>query len=199
MRWARRRAGLTPDGTSSTLWALDLEMTGLDATVDHIIEIGVVPIVDRRIRLDRAWTSLVRPPDYRSSGTVAHGIMPDDLENAPDPTVVLDQFWDRVGDDPLVVHHTGVDRPFLVALHRSVGRPWTEPAIIDTVDFLDRRNRRRRQLGEPELPLQLAHARQALGLPAAPQHRALDDAVATAELWLALTAGQSSGATADKR
>ncbi len=163
-------------------------MTGLDPAVDHIVEIGVVPIVGRRIELGQAWSELVRPGAYRPAGTVAHQIMPVDLDRAAEPARILDRLDEIRGPDPLLVHHAGVDLPFLRRLAERLGRTWTTPPVVDTVDLLTERNRRRRQLGEPELPLQLGQARRALDLPGSAEHRALDDAIATAELWLALTA-----------
>lgn len=175
------------------LWALDLETTGLDPDVDHIIEIGLVPVVDRRIQLGRAWSSLVRPEAYRSTGTVAHQIMPIDLDRAAAPGPTVERLWELVGADPLLLHHATIDLAFLRRLHRRLDLAWPGPAVVDTVELLERRNRRLRQIGETELPLQLGEARRAIGLPPTAEHRAVDDAVATAELWLALTAAEAAG------
>lgn len=195
MRWARgpapRTKAATDDaGRAVTLWAVDLEMTGLDAAADHIVEMAAVPIRDRRIRLGDAWSARVRPPVYRSAGTVAHQLLPTDLADGLRAEAALDALWALVGDDPLLCHHALLDIEFLRALHERSGRAWPSPAVVDTVEVLQRRNRRRRQLGESELPLQLDDARAALGLPPHRSHRALGDAVATAELWLALTAAE---------
>jgi DNA polymerase III epsilon subunit-like protein len=188
------------DGVSerSVLWAIDLETTGLDPERDQIVEIGAVPVIDRRIHLGQAWSSIVRRDpnrEHRSSGTVAHGIMPVDQEAGVDGVVALDRLWELVGIGPILFHHAVLDLAFLRALHRRSGRDWVERPVLDTVDLVDRRNRTLRRLGEPELPLQLGRARRAIGLPPAAEHRALDDAVATAELWLALTAHEAAGIT----
>lgn len=190
MRWPRfgpRRPDFDA-GDETTLWALDLEMTGLDPAVDHIVEIGVVPIRGRRIRLGEAWSTVVQPEHYRSSGTIAHQLMPVDLAEAADTADALDTLGSLIGDAPLLCHHAPLDLSFLAAEHRRTGRPWPERPVIDTVELIGRRNRRLRQMGQAELPLQLDQARAALGLPAHGSHRALADAVATAELWLALSA-----------
>lgn len=195
MRWPRRRRR-RPEPSPvdpSTLWALDLEITGLDVEADHIVEIGIVPIVDRRILLGRAWSTLVQPESYRPAGTVVHQIMPGDLDAAVEPREAVEALWALVQDQPLLVHHAALDLPFLRRLHHQVGLDWPNPTVVDTVELLLQRNRRLRQLGQPELPLQLGQARQALGLPAGAEHRALADAAATAELWLALTGAEAAG------
>lgn len=196
MRWARgpaKGAVRAPDdaGAQTPLWAIDLEMTGLDPTVDHIIEMAAVPIRQRRVRLAEGWSIRVRPDRYRANGTVAHQLMPTDLADGVTGAEALDRLWDLVGEDALLCHHAPLDIGFLHALHERTERAWPRPAVVDTVDLLDRGNRRRRQIGDRPLPLQLDEARAALGLPAHPSHRALEDAVATAELWLALTASDA--------
>ncbi|MEM9131587.1 MAG: 3'-5' exonuclease [Actinomycetota bacterium] len=193
MRWARA-ATRAPSGAGddAALWAIDLEMTGLDPAVDHIIEVAAVPIRGRRIRLGEAWSTRIRPERYRPNGTVAHQLMPVDLADGAEAVAALDALWQVVGDDALLFHFASIDIGFLQVLHERIGRPWPRPAVVDTLDLLERRNRRRRQVGDGELPLQLDAARAALGLPAHDSHRALGDAVATAELWLALTAADAA-------
>ena len=67
---------------------------------------------------------------------------------------------------------------------------WPSPPVIDTVDLLIALARRRRirdpYLPEKLPPLNLSLARRGMGLPEYPAHDALSDALATAELFLAL-------------
>jgi DNA polymerase-3 subunit epsilon len=160
---------------------------------DRILEIAVVPIRQRAVRLGEAWSTLVKADRYRADGTPIHGIREVDLQAGRSLDQALDALWERVDQGALLVHHRAIDVGFLQNAHQRLGRTWPDPTVVDTVDVLERRNRRLRQLGHDPIPLALGKARARLRLPAAAEHRALDDAVATAELWLALTGNPIAG------
>ncbi|MEM8964737.1 MAG: 3'-5' exonuclease, partial [Acidobacteriota bacterium] len=73
---------------------------------------------------------------------------------------------------------------------RAVDLVWPKPKILDTADLLGRLDRQRRlvETQPTTTPTQLGQARAFLGLPPHDEHHALHDALATAELWLALRA-----------
>lgn len=193
------------------LWALDLETTGLDARRDRIIAVGMVPIVEGVIRRGGAYASLVRPSlaaasaDPAANGAAgggiaprltgeqlasiqAHHLRPSDVAQAPPLNDVLPEVLRRLADaDGLVVHHAGLDVAVLRHACTSLGRRWPAPAVIDTIRLIDKLRRRWRVAGV-KVPYDLGGARAALGLPPHDAHDALADAVATAELYLALTA-----------
>lgn len=85
-----------------------------------------------------------------------------------------------------MAHHTQVDVPFLERSYREHGIPWPRPLVIDTARLLQRWAHRRRWLGAEPGEVDLARARERLGLPAYPRHDAAWDAIATAELLVVL-------------
>lgn len=178
---------------ATCLWALDLETTGLDPKAAQVLSVGMVPIRDGTIRWGEHWYSLVRPESRDQATTDAirvHEILPDELDDAPSVQEIVTGVAQRLSDAVLLVHWRALD---VAVLRREFGRAgleWGRRRVVDTTDLLARLDRRRRLI-EPHaeaLPTQLAAARLALGLPAHVEHHALHDALATAELFLALCA-----------
>ncbi len=182
----------SPPWDTVTYWAIDVETTGLDARRDTLLAVGMVPVRRGAIGLGDAWSSLVRPagPVTIPVETMrAHHILPGDLEDAPAAAAVLAGVTRRLHGSVAIVHHAAIDVAFLKAGCRAAGLDWPRIPVVDTVDLLWRRARRRRYATgdvprDPEL--NLASARRALGLPAYPAHDATTDAIATAELFLVL-------------
>ncbi|MCB1037736.1 MAG: 3'-5' exonuclease [Acidobacteria bacterium] len=173
------------------LWALDLETTGLDPRSDEVLSIGMVPIRQRVIRWGERWYQLVRPARLRRLSEESiriHYILPEDLEQAPPIEEVLSEMADRLEEGPLLVHHQALDVAVLKRVFREHGQAWPRPKVVDTQRLLGRLDHRLRQIhpsAEP-IPADLSAARATLGLPPHEEHHALYDALATAELFLAL-------------
>ena len=153
--------------------ALDLEATGLDRQRDAIIEIGAVKFRGQEV-LD-TWTSLVnphRPIPLRV--TQLTGITQEEVERAPDIHSLLDPLQRFVGACPIVGHSISIDLEFL----RRYGLFLDNP-LIDTFELAG---------------ILMPHAaRYSLGTLADEldiefpiRHRALADAMASKELFLAL-------------
>lgn len=183
----------SPPWESLTYWALDLETGGLDPRRDPILSVGMVPVRGGGVRLGEAYASLVRPPETAGiapSSITAHHLVPGDLRGAPAAPAVLAEVDRRLREGVLLVHQRSIDLPFLRRAYRLAGMRWADPPVVDTVVLLVRAAKRARFLDpdaqgqEPEL--NLVAARRRLGLPDYPQHDALTDAIATAELFLVL-------------
>jgi DNA polymerase-3 subunit epsilon len=183
----------SPAWDSVVYWALDLETGGLDARTDAILAVGMVPIRAGTIRVPESYYTLVRPEpgarvDPRS--VTAHQLVEGDLRDAPALADVVPEVARRLAEGVLLVHNRELDEAFLRGAFARSGSRWPAPRIVDTVDLvlaLDHRRRAR----DPYLPertpaLRLRAARREIGLPDYPAHDALSDALAAAELFLAL-------------
>lgn len=178
----------------ATIWALDLETSGLDARKAAILAVGMVPVRGGAVMLGESYESRVRPPEGSVpalDGIRIHQLLPSDLAAAPPLDRVIRQVEARLAGAALLVHGRALDLPFLKRAFRAAGRPWPSPRVLDTMDLLARLERRR-DLVDPtragrEVPRNLTKARRALGLPDHVAHDALSDAVATAELYIVLT------------
>lgn len=186
-----RVVGLFGDRTPRRLLALDLETTGYDPRHAEVIEIGTVPIVDGAVRIGDAYRTLVRPADRSAAeGIVAHHIRPSEVADAPVLAEVLPGLLDAIAAvDALLVHHAPLDVAVLRRSCRATSLRWPRPQVIDTVELIGKVRRRDRAIRSGRrLPRDLAGARAELGLPPHPAHEAVGDAIATAELYLALQA-----------
>lgn len=172
------------------LLALDLETTGFDPERAEILAIGTVPVVDGAVRIGATTSTLVRPANRSAvEGIVAHHLRPSDVISAPALAEVLPEVLAAIGDaDALLVHHAALDVRVLERACAATGLKWPSPRVVDTIEMIGRLRRRQRATGSGRrLPRDLPGAREALGLPPHQAHDAAADAIATAELYLALT------------
>jgi DNA polymerase III epsilon subunit family exonuclease len=185
LAWLGARVGLADGSGAETLIedaafvVFDLETTGLSAYRDRICEIGAVRV--RALEVAETFETLVRPgvtlPPTISRLT---GLRDGELRAAPRPELAIRRFLAFAGDAPLAAHNARFDVGFLDrAVERLTGRRVAAP-VLDTV-WLARRLLQRRS--ERFSLRQLAHF---FGTSCEPCHRALPDAVATAEILVAL-------------
>jgi DNA polymerase-3 subunit epsilon len=172
--------------------AVDIETTGFDPKNDRIVSIGLVEFDLRRIILstNRHW--LVNPGSLSDSSVVVHGITHSDVESAPEIDKVIADVVSALEGRIVVVHYRAMEREFFRQLSmRLWQQPWLFP-VIDTFSlecaFLNSsRTTWQRLIRKPLPSLRLPDARQRYGLPDYENHNALIDAIATAELFQAIT------------
>ncbi len=153
--------------------ALDLETTGLSPERDAIIEIGAVRFKGDQV-LD-TWCSLVNPGrslPYRIQHLT--GITQAQLNSAPSLSEIRAPLVRLVGDAPVVGHNIPFDLGFL----RRHGLLTANPAV-DTFELAS-------ILVPYAARYSLGTLAEHLGINFPTRHRALDDARATMNLFLAL-------------
>lgn len=190
-------AGLTIDRVDTTpLIAVDLETTGLDKVNDRIVAIGWTLVDHGRLRFAGNRRLLIRPADG-GAGSLAeagvgqsaaiHELRDSDLAEGAAIEIGLRALFEAARGRVWVFHHAGLDIAFL----KQACRRWagTVPGfiVLDTLR-IEYRLRRRRELPVRSGDLQLGRIRSLYGLPRYTAHDALNDAVATAELMLAIAA-----------
>ncbi len=169
--------------------AMDFETTGLNPQKNGIVSIGLVPFTLRRIycRQSRHWILDPGKP-LSAESVVIHGITHSDIDDAPDLSRVLPQLMGALKGRVAVVHHRGIEQPFLnAALKARIGEGVTFP-VIDTMELEARIHRHHplgwfaRLLGKKPVSIRLADSRTRYHLPYYAPHHALTDALASAEL-----------------
>jgi DNA polymerase-3 subunit epsilon len=205
-RWlARRRAG---DGAIARLLAasapsasasfvdteflcLDIETTGVDARTAEMLSIGWVLIRGARVEMATAEACIVRPPGEVGESATVHGLTDTLCEAGEEVTSVLERLLEVLRERVLVVHYAGLDKALLDRLcRRHFGVPLLVP-VVDTL-ALERRVQSRRHHLDEQQSLRLSALRRAYNLPHYSQHDALADAIATAELLLAMVAARGA-------
>ncbi len=174
-------------------WALDLETAGLSASRHAILAVGMVPIRTGLIQLGEAYETLVCPAGdlvVASDAVAAHHILPAEARAATPLAEVLPQIDRRLREGIVLLHHARLDKAFLKRAYATLDTRWPNPTTVDTVALIWKWASRERFLAssQAEPSVNLADARRRFGLPAYPAHDALIDAIATAELFLALRA-----------
>jgi DNA polymerase III epsilon subunit family exonuclease len=185
LAWLGARVGLAGDEHVETaiehaeLVVFDLETTGLSASRNRICEIGAVRV--RALEIDMTFETLVDPgaalPAFVAALT---GIRATDLKRAPRAEIAVRRFLAFAGDAPLAAHNARFDVGFLEReVDRLTGRRIAAP-VVDTVWLA------RRLLHGRSGRVSLAHLAHFFGVSTVPCHRALPDALATAEILIAL-------------
>lgn len=175
--------------TALPLLAIDLETTGLNPRDDRIVSIGFVPVDGDTITLSGAQHMLIRPDDASSVGASAtlHGITDDALAAGVGVrealTITLAALRGRV----LLAHHAQLEVEFLSRACRQLFGAEPVFLVADTM-ALGHSLVLHQHAAVPRGALRLWSLRERFGLPVYKAHHALVDALACAELYLALTA-----------
>jgi len=158
----------------------DTETTGLEPSQgDEIIQIGAVRVVNGRLLRQEVYDQLLDPQRPIKPESVAiHGIDDAMLRGQPVAAIALPAFHRFCADTVLVGHNAAFDMRFLQIKEAEVGVGFTMP-VLDTL-----------LLSAVLHPNQESHRLEAiaerLGVGIEVRHRALEDAVATGEIFLKL-------------
>tara|TARA_R110001592_G_scaffold337300_1_gene623760 strand:+ start:385376 stop:386044 length:669 start_codon:yes stop_codon:yes gene_type:complete len=171
---------------------VDAEMSSLDVNEGELLSVGWVVIEAGAIALDSARHHLVRPEHSVGQSATIHSLRDCELAAAQGSAEVLAQLLLAAAGKVLVFHHAALDMTYLNGLCRRV---FNAPLLLPCVDTLLQEESVLRRRGQPIKPgdLRLHACRQRYQLPVYPGHNALLDALATAELLLAMAAHRSGG------
>lgn len=161
-----------------TYVVMDFETTGFSPQADEIIEIGAVKIVNGQ-EVERYGT-LVRPTkEIPYEITKLTGITQEMVAESPNASEALAGFRNFIGDAVLVAHNASFDLSFLkVGMRKHLQHEVTNQ-VIDTLGvariLLPSLKNHKLDTLVKEFKIELSN-----------HHRAVDDAAATAKLWLIL-------------
>lgn len=160
--------------------ALDVETTGLESSVDRVVEIGLALFSydsEGALVEEKTWTSLVNPGiPIPASASAIHGI--NDIDVFPSP------FFDDIASElasllqgrVMVAHNAPFDAGFIDKEFARLGAPSPFGEIADSLVLL--------RLAVPNLlSYNLGKAAFVLGIGAENAHRALGDARACMRLF----------------
>ncbi len=155
----------------------DLETTGIGAASNEIIEIGAVKVANNVIT-DRFSTFVNpgRPIPYNIQELTS--ITDQMVSDAPSIDTVLPEFLDFCGNAVLVAHNASFDTGFIYQKAKDRGIH-TDFTVIDTVSMS-------RAILPEFKKYKLDTVAKTLGVSLENHHRAVDDAGATAEIFIKL-------------
>ncbi|MCE1240669.1 MAG: DNA polymerase III subunit epsilon [Azonexaceae bacterium] len=156
----------------------DTETTGLEpSNGDEIIQIGAARIVNNRLLKQETFNQLVDPErPLRPESIPIHGITEDMVRGQPNIDIVLPAFHAFCEDTVLIAHNAAFDMRFLQLKEERTGIRFTQP-VLDTL-----------LLSAVIHPNQESHKLdvilERLGIVIDARHNALEDAIATGEVFL---------------
>ncbi len=158
----------------------DTETTGLEpSNGDEIIQIGAARIVNNRLLRQEVFNQIVDPErPLRPEGIPIHGITEDMVRGQPTIDVVLPAFHEFCEETVLIAHNAAFDMRFLQLKEERTGIRFGQP-VLDTL-----------LLSAVVHPNQESHKLDdimtRLGVSIGKRHNALEDALATGEVFLKL-------------
>jgi DNA polymerase III subunit epsilon len=179
--WTRRRPQPAPSPFDQVDFVtVDLETTGWEPVEAAITEIGAVLVCGGRVRAQ--FSSLVNAGDpIPEQVATLTGISDAMVASAPPLSTVLTGFLSFARGSVLAAHNAPFDVAFLTAACKACELPWPEFQVLDTVGLAHR------VLGEEEVAdCKLATLAAHFDTRIRPRHRALPDALATADVLTAL-------------
>jgi len=170
---------------------LDTETTGLEPELNHrVIEIGCVELVNRRAT-GRTFHRYLNPEREIDDGALSvHGISRTDLDEQPRFREIADELLEFLSGSELVIHNAAFDVAFLDAeLARLPGEPRQIASVCQVLDTLALA--RELHPGQRN-SLEALCKRYDVDDSARELHGALLDARILADVYLAMTGGQSA-------
>lgn len=184
--------------SSMDVVAIDSETTGLNTNSDRVIELAGVQVSGGWMNLEKTRSVLINPDIHiPENSTRIHGISDSTVANATGFEAGVKEFVSWIGPRFILGYSLGFDLSILEAEHKRHGMVWSEPRVLDVEELV--------QVLAPDLPnLALETVQSWLDIPAQKErHRALPDAIATAEIFIKLipllkTHGVATYAEADR-
>ena len=171
------------------LIVLDTETTGIELSEGHrIIEVGAVQILDREITTTE-FHEYVQPNRKVGQSVNIHGITDKFLINKPQFNQISDDLLSFIEGATLIIHNAPFDLGFLNNELKIIGIKETIEDICTIIDTLD--------LSKQQRPgtmhnLDALCRRFGIDTSARTRHGALLDAQILAQVYLAMTGGQSN-------
>lgn len=176
--------------TELPLLAVDMETTGLKAENNKILSIGWVPINGTTIDLSGAGYVLITGSQVGDSAVI-HQLTDDMVATGIPEKAAIEQFLLALRGRVMLNHFAALETSFLNAacLHHFAAP--LEVPVVDTF-VMERRHMERMGTYPRGEDLRLARVRKRYNLPNYRNHNALTDALACAELYLALIANNKA-------
>jgi len=193
--WLRVPVASLERSLSEQRWVVvDVESSGLDVRSDSLVAIGAVSVRGGVIDLADSFEVVLRQTVVSSDDNILiHGIAGSEQRDGEPPHAALLDFLDFIGGDPLIAFHAFFDDAMITRacqLHLGCGfrRQWLDLAHLAPALHVRGDAARARPRGLDDWLAQF-------DISVTQRHRAVADAVATAQLWLALSpALQAAGA-----
>ena len=167
--------------------SLDIETTGLDAASADMLSVGWVVIRRGKIDLSTAESYIVRPSGDVGDSASVHGLTDTVVGGGLGWGAALGMIVEVLTGRVLLVHHAGLDKALLDRMCMNYYGARLPVPLVDTLALEHRRMQSKHHI-EIKKALRLSDLREEYNLPRYNAHDCLVDAIATAELLIAIAA-----------
>jgi DNA polymerase-3 subunit epsilon len=166
------------------LVSLDLELTSLDATESHITSCGWVEGRNNHCDIHSAHHFVLRTQKSLCQSPTIHGLTHEQVCQGHKLSKIFDEILPLLENKICVFHHAALDIAALKQACTNLNKEWPPCLVIDTL-LLSKYclNKKQQVIKHDDLTLDVCRKR--LGLGEINLHNALDDAMATLELFYA--------------
>ncbi len=172
------------------LIVLDTETTGIEPSEGHrIIEIGCTEIIDRAITEGNEYHQYIQPERNVGDSVRIHGITDKFLIGKPKFEEIASEFMEYIRGATLVIHNAPFDLGFLNHELKLIGADESIEDICIIIDSLELSKQQRPGMMHN---LDALCRRFEIDASARTVHGALLDAQILAQVYLAMTGGQST-------
>lgn len=166
----------------------DTETTGLDSSIDRIIEIGAVELENRFVT-GRNFHVFINPDgrEVHPEALAVHGISNEQLADKPKFSEIVQGWFDFIEGATLIAHNAGFDVGFFNAEFARLGFPPVDPErVVDSLALA----RRRHPMGPNSLDALCK--RYGIDNSKREKHGALLDSELLAEVYIELVGGKQA-------
>ncbi len=164
--------------------AIDLELTALDTNIAKITSIAWITGKATSIDLNTAYYKIIRASGDLQQSPIIHGLTAKDLAQGEHIKTAVDLLTEYASSHIWVLHNASLDMRVLNRVAVKLGLPEIQIVTFDTM-LIELYFLNKTQDLVKQNSLTLENCRQRYGLPHAPNHNALDDALATLSLAFA--------------
>ncbi|MBL4660796.1 MAG: hypothetical protein JKY19_10605 [Alcanivoracaceae bacterium] len=169
----------------SAFFVLDFETTGLDVKKDHIISAGFTEIKYNRIVLRKSEHHIVTTNlKLKSENVGIHHLTDDVLSQGMQIKELIDYLLIKMAGKTIIAHFQNIEYNFIQQACQSLYGLPLPMVMLDTLQIEKRRlEKLNRYIHDNQL--RLFNLRNDYNLPRYKAHNAMEDAISTAELFIA--------------
>jgi len=167
--------------------SVDFETTGLDVEQDKLLSVGFVSLQKSHIELASSYHQVINTTQkLQPDNVLIHKITDREKEQGLPLQTVVEHLLNALKGKVMLAHFARIERQFLRQACLEIYGIAPVFPIIDTL-LVAKRHLDKRDVAYDPSELRLSNLRQRYNLPDHYAHNALNDAIATAELFLAQT------------
>lgn len=165
--------------------SVDFETTGLNAATDKLLSVGYVSIDKLQIKLSSCYHQIIHiAPQLEQQNVIIHQITDQQKSQGKSLQVVVETLLKALAGKVMLVHYAQIEKHFLKQACLELYGVSPPFMILDTL-AIEKRKLDQRNIAYDPQKLRLSALRHTYALPNYFAHNALNDAIATAELFLA--------------